>query len=157
MQCDAKHVESAALTISTAPHAQGPDEAPSPVIPPPRASTASPSRAMRSEPTRFMSEAPPPVPPMPTRSQTGPMPPLSRSATMADLRSDGRPPSAASNPTRPPSAVGLPPRMSGTPTEGLSRPSSGRGKKPKVRELALPVPNLYSHDASRLQYVVVPP
>lgn len=112
---------------------------------------------MRSEPSRFMSEAPPPVPPMPTRSQTGPMPPLSRSATMADLRSDGRPPSAASNPTRPPSAGGLPPRMSGTPTEGLSRPSSGRGKKPKVRELALRDPGLCSQILSPSQYVVVPP
>lgn len=133
MECDATFFQRRNADDFGSPHAKGPDEAPSPVIPPPRASTASPSRAMRSEPSRFMSEAPPPVPPMPTRSQTGPMPPLSRSATMADLRSDGRPPSATSNPTRPPSAGGLPPRMSGTPTEGLSRPSSGRGKKPKVR------------------------
>lgn len=143
---------------------QAPDEANSPVIPPPRASTASPSRAMRAEPARFSSEAPPPVPPMPTRSQTGPMPPLSRSATMADLRSDGRPPSAAGGPPRPPSAGagGLPPRMTGTPTEGLSRPSSGRGKKPKVSSHTFEPGTaasiiLVANTRCFLQYVVVPP
>ncbi|GAA6008207.1 hypothetical protein JCM11491_001929 [Sporobolomyces phaffii] len=76
---------------------KGGDETPPAIVPPPRASTASPSRAMRGSP-RFGSPAPP-VPPMPPqRSQTTGPPPLSRSATSSDLRSqtqagDFRPPS----------------------------------------------------------------
>lgn len=80
---------------------QGGDETPPAIVPPPRASTASPSRAMRGSP-RFGSPAPP-VPPMPPqRSQTAGPPPLSRSATSSDLRSQSqtgelRPPSRPSS------------------------------------------------------------
>lgn len=80
---------------------KGGDETPPSIVPPPRASTASPSRAMRGSP-RFGSPAPP-VPPMPPqRSQTTGPPPLSRSATSSDLRSQTphgelRPPSRPSS------------------------------------------------------------
>ncbi|GAA5893562.1 uncharacterized protein JCM6883_003560 [Sporobolomyces salmoneus] len=80
---------------------KGGDETPPAIVPPPRASTASPSRAMRGSP-RFGSPAPP-VPPMPPqRSQTTGPPPLSRSATSSDLRSQSqtgelRPPSRPSS------------------------------------------------------------
>ncbi|BGO91738.1 hypothetical protein NBRC10512_006220 [Rhodotorula toruloides] len=107
---------------------KGGEESPATVTPPPRAATASPSKALRNGPPRFMSETPP-VPPMPTRAATNP-PPLARSATSGDLRGDTRPPSAASNPTRPPSAAGMPPRTTGTPGEGGSARSSAK-RKPK--------------------------
>ncbi|BGP24993.1 COPII vesicle coat protein Sec16 [Rhodotorula toruloides] len=107
---------------------KGGDESPATVTPPPRAATASPSKALRNGPPRFMSETPP-VPPMPTRAATNP-PPLARSATSGDLRGDTRPSSAASNPTRPPSAAGMPPRTTGTPGEGGSTRSSAK-RKPK--------------------------
>lgn len=108
------------------------EEAPAAVVPPPRAATASPSKGLRNGSPRFGGDTPP-VPPMPPRSATmGAPPPLSRSATSADLRGDSRPPSAAGLPTRPPSATGsMPPRSAGgTPVEGGSGRAGAR-KKPK--------------------------
>ncbi|GAA5978058.1 hypothetical protein JCM5350_007383 [Sporobolomyces pararoseus] len=82
---------------------KGGDETPPAIVPPPRASTASPSRAMRGSP-RFGSPAPP-VPPMPPqRSQTAGPPPLSRSATSSDLRSQSQT-AEFKPPSRPPSAA----------------------------------------------------
>ncbi|BGP16572.1 hypothetical protein JCM10213_000516 [Rhodosporidiobolus nylandii] len=82
---------------------KGAEETPAAIVPPPRAATASPSRAMRNGPPRFMSETPP-LPPMPPRSSTMGPPPLSRSATSADLRAP--PPPSSGPPSRPPSASG---------------------------------------------------
>ncbi|GAA5944139.1 hypothetical protein JCM3775_001077 [Rhodotorula graminis] len=93
-------------------------EAPPTIVPPPRAATASPSKALRnSNSSRFGAgggDNIPPVPSMPPRSQTTGPPPLSRSATSADLRSDSRPPSRSGG---------------ATPVEGGAR--AGRRNKPK--------------------------
>lgn len=99
-----------------------------------------------------MSETPP-VPPMPTRSATTGPPPLSRSATSADLRSnagyDNRPPppSAGGPPARPPSAGGaMPPRSAaGTPIEGGRAPAK---RKPKYASFSLFLPPRTGTDAS---------
>ncbi|GAA6060928.1 hypothetical protein JCM10212_003836 [Sporobolomyces blumeae] len=94
------------------------------VVPPPRAATASPSRAMRDSP-RFGSPAPP-VPSMPPqRSQTAGPPPLSRSATSSDLRSQS---AMAGGDFRPPSR---PPSAADGPTPGGARPGGARRNKPR--------------------------
>ncbi|BGP48551.1 hypothetical protein JCM10450v2_004427 [Rhodotorula kratochvilovae] len=106
-------------------------EAPPAVVPPPRAATASPSKTMRNGSPRFGGDVPP-VPPMPPRSATTGPPPLSRSATSADLRGDSRPPSSAGMPTRPPSATGFPPRSGGaTPVDGAPARAGPRKNKPR--------------------------
>ncbi|GAA5856080.1 hypothetical protein JCM9279_006500 [Rhodotorula babjevae] len=80
-------------------------DAPPTIVPPPRAATASPSKALRNSNSntsaRFGAQGDnvPPVPSMPPRSQTTGPPPLSRSATSADLRSDSRPPSRSGGST----------------------------------------------------------
>ncbi|GAA5950714.1 hypothetical protein JCM21900_000489 [Sporobolomyces salmonicolor] len=120
----------------------GGEDAPPAVVPPPRAATASPNRAMRHSP-RFGSPAPP-MPAMPPRSNTTGPPPLNRSATSADLRSqapDFRPSSNAGGPpSRPPSAAGGPPPPrsagDGTATPGGGRPA-GKRKKPQYVPVAL--------------------
>ncbi|GAA6050336.1 hypothetical protein JCM3770_002969 [Rhodotorula araucariae] len=98
-------------------------EPPPAVVPPPRAATASPSKTMRNGSPRFGGDVPP-VPPMPPRSATTGPPPLSRSATSADLRGD----------SRPPSATGFPPRSGGaTPVDGAPARTGTRSaqRKPK--------------------------
>ncbi|GAA5877989.1 hypothetical protein JCM1840_000133 [Sporobolomyces johnsonii] len=120
----------------------GGEDAPPAVVPPPRAATASPNRAMRHSP-RFGSPAPP-MPAMPPRSNTTGPPPLNRSATSADLRSqapDFRPASRTGGPpSRPPSAAGGPPPPrsagDGAATPGGGRPA-GKRKKPQYVPVAL--------------------
>ncbi|GAA5877576.1 hypothetical protein JCM8547_007735 [Rhodosporidiobolus lusitaniae] len=118
---------------------KGGEEAPAAVVPPPRAATASPSRGIRNGPPRFSTETPP-LPPMPPRSATTGPPPLSRSATSADLRlqaQDSRTPPTGP-PTRPPSAGGAmpPPRSAaGTPLEGSTGRAGGAKRKPKHAHL----------------------
>lgn len=101
--------------------------------PPPRASTASPTRAMRSPmPPRFMSETPPPMPAFTSSNSHGVTssslhvpPPLNRSKTSGDLGAMNRSGSSFGSQPPPPLPSAPPVRSGSGPPPPMASPGAG--------------------------------